>query len=279
MPAVQIFRFKAFILFTCLVFISIMWILDYIIIGTQLTFTLVYLIPISLATWFAGRAAGYFLSGLCTAAWFTVYIARLKPLDSSAVMYLNLTTKFIIFLCFTLLLHRLKCGLMKEKELSRRDELTGLSNRRGFYEALELEINRAARFSRPLGLVYIDVDNFKTINDRFGHHAGDQLLRLLSQTLRRMIRSTDFIARLGGDEIAIIFPEIKDVSMRHVLRKLKKKCDGMFRTSRWPATLSIGAGVFKTVRFSSDEVIKKVDTLMYRVKSHGKNGIRYTAFD
>ncbi|HTC77354.1 MAG TPA: diguanylate cyclase, partial [Terriglobales bacterium] len=102
---------------------------------------------------------------------------------------------------------QLAAALAAEKELSRSDPLTGLPNRRAFYEVALAEADRARRYRHPLSLAYLDVDNFKQVNDDYGHDAGDELLVRVAEVLRRNLRNNDIVARLGGDEFAMLLPE------------------------------------------------------------------------
>ena len=95
------------------------------------------------------------------------------------------------------------------------DYLSGVANRRLFFELAQAEINKAHRYQRPITLVYFDLDHFKEINDTLGHATGDRVLLLVSHTMKMNIRGSDIIARLGGDEFAIMLPETGATARRH----------------------------------------------------------------
>jgi diguanylate cyclase (GGDEF)-like protein/PAS domain S-box-containing protein len=116
--------------------------------------------------------------------------------------------------------HRLEDALAKEQEAATTDALTHLANRRAFYAAGETEVRRARRYQRPLALAYLDLDNFKAVNDGLGHEVGDALLVTVAALVRGNVRSTDMVARLGGDEFAVLLPETDDAAARTVMEKV-----------------------------------------------------------
>jgi len=167
---------------------------------------------------------------------------------------------------------------MQEKQLSRIDFLTGIKNRRYFIELANMEINRTRRYEHPFTMLCIDLDNFKVVNDSFGHSTGDILLRLVARTIWENIRVTDTVARLGGDEFAILMPETgRDVAEVIIQRVQKINLDYM-RKHGWPVTLSIGVVTFTNPPSTVDEVLRISDRLMYTAKKNGKNRIEYEVF-
>ena len=124
------------------------------------------------------------------------------------------------FLGFIYLLS-LKVALRFAQDEAVTDLLTTVLNRRGFYQGIRLEIERARRNGEPLTIVCIDLDGFKNINDRFGHDSGDLVLREVASTLRENLRVTDWVARLGGDEFALLLPGLADDSAATFLQKMQ----------------------------------------------------------
>jgi diguanylate cyclase (GGDEF)-like protein len=120
-------------------------------------------------------------------------------------------------------------------------------------------------------LAYIDLDNFKTVNDTYGHLIGDSLLRLVADTIRNNIRTTDVLARLGGDEFVVLLPETDFEQSEIVINKVQTQLLDEMKKNNWPVTFSIGAVTFLTPPESVDEMIKKADNLMYSAKKNGKN--------
>ncbi|MBI3014821.1 MAG: GGDEF domain-containing protein, partial [Candidatus Tectomicrobia bacterium] len=166
------------------------------------------------------------------------------------------------------------------KALARTDSLTGVINRRYFFELAQRENSRAHRHKQPFTVMFIDLDNFKDVNDVSGHMTGDALLRLVGETMRKNLRQTDIIARLGGDEFAVLLPETgPEPSVHIVMRKLQENLLQVMEKNGWPVTFSIGAVTFLRPPSSVDEMIRLPDDLMYSVKGKGKNMIKYAVFD
>jgi diguanylate cyclase (GGDEF)-like protein len=159
------------------------------------------------------------------------------------------------------------------KELTRLDTLTGLANRRGFYEALENEWARKVRYQHPLTLAYVDLDNFKQVNDLHGHSMGDKLLTRVATTIRENLRKTDTVARMGGDEFAVLLPETGAAEAESVLRKMQQVLQEKIASEGWKVTLSIGGVTHVAAQNSADEMVRQADELMYAVKAGGKNSL------
>ena len=166
--------------------------------------------------------------------------------------------------------------LHKEQELARIDSLTGAANRRSFYEKLEEELSRLRRHQRPFSIAYVDLDNLKKVNDKFGHEQGDSVLSTVSSTIRQSIRRADTIARLGGDEFAVLFSETGTEGARVAMDLLNGRLLDAMRLQGWPVTFSIGLLTCLEAQVSAEELVKKADDLMYLVKSSGKNAITHS---
>lgn len=157
------------------------------------------------------------------------------------------------------------------------DELTGLSNRRAFQNALDKEVRRSKRYRKPLSLIMLDIDGFKEINDSFGHQVGDDVLRSLAIHLQGAVRETDLLARYGGDEFAVVLPETKAEEATVLAERLKDmvknysfKAGGSYHT----ITLSIGVADISNGRMDSeDELIKRADSVLYMSKGQGGNSV------
>jgi diguanylate cyclase (GGDEF)-like protein len=168
---------------------------------------------------------------------------------------------------------RLKGLLVKEQELARIDPLTTVPNRRAFYEALDKERVRSRRYRRPFTIAYVDLDNFKKVNDSLGHAVGDELLVQVAAGLRSNLRASDFVGRLGGDEFGVLLPETDATGAKLALRKLRLRLLEEMKAHSWHVTFSIGAATFLDPPDSLDVIIRMADETMYAIKAHGKDDV------
>ena len=167
----------------------------------------------------------------------------------------------------------------KTKINSLTDSLTGIANTRYFMEFFEREIKKAKRTNLPFTLLYIDLDNFKYINDTYGHQVGDSLLKMIAKTVNGSIRPSDIFARLGGDEFAILLPESDYSESNNLIKRIKKTIETELKKNNWPITVSIGAITYKNFENTISEMIKQADDFMYKVKKDGKNNIEHSLFE
>ncbi|MFH1876904.1 MAG: GGDEF domain-containing protein [Candidatus Omnitrophota bacterium] len=170
--------------------------------------------------------------------------------------------------------HLLLQALDREQMLSRTDYLTGIANRRVFYELADVEISKFRRYGHPFTVVLLDVDNLKYINDSSGHQAGDSLLRSVGAVIKENIRVTDIAARVGGDEFTILLTETGTEALEIMVPRLRERLLASMNEHNWPATFSIGVATYHRAPAGVDEIMKKVDDLMYAVKREGKNAIK-----
>ncbi|KFZ31036.1 hypothetical protein IDSA_06020 [Pseudidiomarina salinarum] len=157
------------------------------------------------------------------------------------------------------------------------DPLTGLGNRLLFMPLLENEMKRAERMERPFSLALIDIDNFKQINDQYGHMSGDSILQEFSQLLLNSLRDIDVAARMGGDEFAVLFPESPATEAENALKRLREKVEELdirVKDTQITFTISVGLAEFSPDRFdSADSLLSQVDQLLYEAKRRGRDRI------
>jgi diguanylate cyclase (GGDEF)-like protein len=130
------------------------------------------------------------------------------------------------------------------------------------------------RYRHPFSVAYLDFDNFKFINDTLGHSVGDDLIRVVVETLNHELRKTDQAARLGGDEFAILMPETDGKIAPQVMERMCSKLLDSMKGNNWPVTFSIGLATFNKPPNSVDDMIKAADSLMYEAKNNGKNRVK-----
>jgi len=247
--------------------------------GPEFALSLFYILPIALATWYAGRWVGVMVSFASAFSWLIADLSMLPAFSSGLIPYLNETFRLTVFLIITFILAKLKRAMDNHKALGRTDPLTAILNRRAFYDLAELELNKARRYQKPLSVLYLDVDNFKKINDRLGHHVGDALLCSAAKMIKSNIRAIDIMGRFGGDEFVILLAETGPESVALIARKLRDKLLLLMQNKNWPATFSIGAVTFESPPESVEQLIIAADGQMYNAKMNGKNRIHYKVME
>jgi diguanylate cyclase (GGDEF)-like protein len=174
--------------------------------------------------------------------------------------------------------YRISILLTRIKRLSITDDLTGIYNRRYFFQRFKEELERSTRYGRRLSLLMLDIDYFKHYNDIHGHQMGDSLLKKLAQLLSINIRQPDFIARYGGEEFVVVAPETdreKAIKLAEKLRVTIEKYPFLMRESQpdGKITISLGLAVFPEDGQTVDEMIGKADTALYIAKDLGRNKV------
>jgi diguanylate cyclase (GGDEF)-like protein len=243
--------------------------------GPEWALSVFYLFPIGLSTWYVGMGVGAFISLVSIISWLIADLMMLNSFSSPLIPYLNETFRLIVFLILTYIIARLKTSVDNHKQLARTDHLTGIANRRAFFDLANLELNKARRNHTPISVLYMDIDNFKHINDHFGHHIGDRLLGSVAKTIKNNIRAMDVIARFGGDEFGILLAETGTGPAALVATKLTEKLSALVQHNRWPVTFSMGVVTFEIIPATVDEMIDVADAQMYLAKQNGKNRTRY----
>jgi diguanylate cyclase (GGDEF)-like protein len=261
----------AAIAFALVIFLGV---IDYYI-GYEISFSLFYLMPIALASWFNKRMFAMIICVFSALVWILADIAAGYNYSHPLIPVWNTAIRLGFYLITAFSLSKIRKLMDAEQQSARMDYLTGIANSRAFYELANTEIDRSARFSHPFTIAYIDIDNFKQVNDTLGHSQGDVLLKSIAKTIQDNTRSIDIASRLGGDEFAVLFPETNETNARAALTKVQKSLAEIVKKNDWPVTFSIGVLTCHETCVL-DELIKEADNLMYTVKKSGKNRIEYT---
>lgn len=171
---------------------------------------------------------------------------------------------------------RLRQNLMRQRQQAQTDPLTRLANRDAYQQRLDFEYARWKRYGHSLTLLIGDIDHFKDVNDKFGHAAGDKVLKVVAKTLQANVREIDFLGRFGGEEFVILMPETDLTDATHAGEKLRQAIAGRpFHSGeeRVPVTMSFGVARFGEGD-TPDTVFQRADTALYRAKDAGRNCVR-----
>ncbi|RFA26981.1 hypothetical protein CAI21_15570 [Alkalilimnicola ehrlichii] len=270
-------RSKAGLLILSTLLLAFMGVVD-MLSGPELATSVFYLVPIIIVTWYAGFGMGSLTAVAAALVWLGAERYDGVVYSYAFIPYWNMGVRFIFFLLIAYLLARLHDELRSEEQLARTDDLTGLANPRQFRRETEYEIHRASRYNHPFTAAFLDLDNFKAVNDNFGHLVGDQVLREVSDCIKTSLRRPDLAARLGGDEFALLLPETDVEGAHSILERLQESIRTRMRQHAWPVTVSIGAMTFMRPPESVEEIVRRTDRLMYRVKASGKNNMLHDIY-
>jgi len=250
-------------------------VLDYVT-GTQVNIAVMFIVPIVLVIWIAGTQWTAPLAVIAGATMFLANHAAGAEYATPLVPLWNFGSRFIVFMIVARVVVYLQQSAARAESLARTDALTGIGNVRSFRDAAELEIARAQRHHFPLTVVFIDVDDFKRINDRHGHETGDRTLRAIGQALVRHVRKTDVVARIGGDEFVMLLPLMPADHVETFVGLLSKRVHEHLDHICGPLTCSVGAVTFETPPASVDEMLRLADERMYVAKASGSNTVRHS---
>lgn len=231
--------------------------------GADLSFSLFYLVPIGIVATFAGRGWGVFLAAVCAVIALLGDVAAAEG-RAGLAPYWNAVSRFGVLIVVVIVFAQLRRAHQRERRLARIDPLTGAANYRSFEEAAQREVHLARRYDTPLSLAFLDLDGFKRVNDRYGHAAGDDVLRAVADTLRVTLRPSDLVARIGGDEFVVLMPHTDPEGARQALDRV------VDAIAREPRVLGVGfsVGVVQLERLigSIDDLVGRADELMYESK-------------
>ena len=241
--------------------------------GIEIRVFPMYFLPIVFAARLFRQWGALATSLLAVIIWEVSLYLGGREYSSDHVWIINFFTQGAAFVVVGLLVARIQTSLKREQDLSRIDALTGLLSRRAFHEQSEVALRLCHRHRRPLTLVYIDLDNFKQINDTLGHKTGDSVLISTAQKFRTALRSSDLVGRLGGDEFAVLLPETHAEEAQNILNKVRKTLLDNPLPGIPHVTASMGAVTYAVAPAELSVSLQAADALMYEVKKTGKNNI------
>lgn len=242
--------------------------------GPEPEFSIFYLVPITSAVFLLGRTAGVITSLLCAGAWLWADVLAGEVYSGLVALLWDDIVQLLFFLLHTLVMSWLLRTLAEVRTLSLHDSLTGAANWRYFEEYARTQFRLADRNRTPLTFAYMDVDNFKRVNDSLGHETGNEVLRTVADTIRGEIRPNDMLVRLGGDEFGLLLADSGHEDIRAVLQRIVAGITDGVKLRNWPVSLSVGAVTFHRPPDSLSRMVNEADEIMYQVKQSGKNNIR-----
>ncbi len=275
MPSATSLHFKIFL--STILGVTFVGLIDYSW-GHELSFEVFYLAPVSIASWYGGRLQGYMAAALSAGTWLAADVTMVTAYSRWWIPLWNALVRGAFFAITVHLLTMIRRQLEHEKLTATVDGLTGIANSRAIRSAIEKEMARATRSGLVLTAAYIDLDNFKQVNDTLGHWAGDELLAKVASTLAHHVRATDIVGRLGGDEFFVLFPDLGLEKASHLAEHLSERLLGEMEKKDWPVTFSTGVVVFESLPPSGDELVRLADDAMYRAKKAGKNRMEVEVF-
>jgi diguanylate cyclase (GGDEF)-like protein len=215
---------------------------------------------------------------MCGGVWLASNSLAGLQYSLTVTWFINTGMQAASFATVGLLIAVVRKSLARERELSRSDPLTSMLNRKGFYEEAARLIALCRRAGRPLTTAYIDLDNFKAVNDELGHERGDEVLKTAAGLLKAAIRPSDVAARIGGDEFIVLFPELAGSEATAALERIRAALAGSLSSGRTPVSASIGGVTFAAAPDDIEDMIRAGDTQMYSAKAAGRNRVALHVF-
>lgn len=242
--------------------------------GDEIRIFPLYFLPLTVVAWHFGKVAAFVGSLLMTIVWVGAIYLGGRSYSTAGVWVVNFVAQAATFLTISLLVALLREAMLRERSLGRVDVLTGLPNRRAFFEEGEGVLSTCNRHGRAATLAYIDLDNFKRANDQFGHQHGDAVLRKVADVLAHSLRGGDVTGRIGGDEFVVLLPETTIDTAGAALEKVRRTLNRDPLLSSAGVTVSIGAINYERAPIDLDEMMRAADDVMYRVKGTSKDRVR-----
>jgi len=243
----------------------------------ELTFASFALIPVLVIAWIGGKRNGMLMAFLAATMWAISDLAIEQQYSAQWVPWANAITRLIIYCLVAFLTAQVRQQFEREYEHATHDPLTGLLNRRAFLDIGNHEVVRSKRYAHSLAVIFLDLDDFKQINDTKGHDVGDEALRTTAKALLSSLRSTDQVARLGGDEFTVLLPETGYDAASEAGRKISIAVKAALSDFP-PVRASFGIAWFGNADRLFPEMLKAADQLMYEAKESGNGAMLLRRF-
>jgi len=238
----------------------------------ELRLGILYVIPVLLAAWHDGLGWGVSFALGTTLLRFGVGIDQMPEGTLLEARIVNELAYLAVVGVAIAGLSQLRHTQARLEQLATHDPLTNVLNARAFARELAQELGRNRRYGRPLALIYLDLDDFKKVNDAHGHATGDAVLRLVADAMRGAVRSADVVGRLGGDEFGVLMPETDATVAHGAASRLVAGIRTVFRGTP-SVTASIGVVAVSGTEAGTDELLRKADQAMYEAKRGGKDRV------
>lgn len=239
--------------------------------GPDLSPILFYFVPIAVVAWYAGQEPGAVVACAGGIAWMLADALTHGGYAHWSLPYANGVLRLGALLVVAGVVSHLRAAQVRERELERFDARTGVPNLRAFYDRAAAEISRAQRYPHPFSVACLDLDAFKVVNVRLGHTGGDAVLRSVARALTGVLRASDLVARIGGDQFVVLLPEAGAAPARLTVEKLRTALGDVVPAHGWRITAAIGVATFLVPPESVDALLAAADRLMYRAKQSGKD--------
>ena len=238
----------------------------------ELRLGILYVIPVLLAAWHDGMDWGIAFALATSLLRFSVGIDQMPASTLLDYRVLNEVAYLAVVGVAIAGLSQLRHTHSQLEQLATQDSLTNVLNARAFSHELAQELSRNRRYGRPLALIYLDLDDFKSVNDAHGHATGDAVLRLVADAMRGAVRQADVVGRLGGDEFGVLMPET-DGDVAHAAANRLVICIRTVFRGTPSVTASIGVVAVSGTEAGTDELLRKADQAMYAAKRAGKDRV------
>jgi diguanylate cyclase (GGDEF)-like protein len=246
--------------------------------GARVSIAEFFLVPVAAVGWFAGSrtyAAAVAVIAAAAAAGVTLYAA---PSTALGHVLAAAAVRLLLYLVVLVALGAMRRLQDEHEQAALTDPVTRAANARGFRAHAATELDRSRRYGRPLSVLYLDIDDFKSVNDRFGHEAGDGVLRDVSHALSCTVRAVDTVARLGGDEFAVLMPETPASAAGVAAERSRSELARLTTPDGEAVRCSMGLATFTEPPESVTELVRAADRLMYEAKANGKERIERAGF-